>query len=72
MTESGDIRVTPEPQYLPGQEVITKTFQIKFNQVYLSKPIVIEKVRGPTAQHIAVYSLLQCFAISHMLATHMV
>mmetsp|Transcript_12 Transcript_12/g.18 ORF Transcript_12/g.18 Transcript_12/m.18 type:complete len:416 (+) Transcript_12:30-1277(+) len=43
VNESGDIRVTPEPQYLPGQKVITKTFQIKFNQVYLSKPIIIEK-----------------------------
>ncbi|KAG5179521.1 hypothetical protein JKP88DRAFT_200959 [Tribonema minus] len=43
VTESGDIRVTPEPQYLPGMEVTKKTFQIKFNQVYLSKPIVIEK-----------------------------
>lgn len=44
VTEAGDIRVTPEPQYLPGQEVVRKTFQIQFNQVYLSKPIVIEKV----------------------------
>lgn len=47
VSDSGVIRVTPEAQYLPGNQnepkSSTKIFQITFGQVYLSKPIVVEK-----------------------------
>ena len=42
--DSGDIRVTPEAQFAPGQEAAKIILQIKFGQVYLSKPMVTEKV----------------------------
>lgn len=50
--DSGDIRVTPEIQHLVGydEEIsaddapgLKKVFEIKFGQVYLSKPTVVEK-----------------------------
>ncbi|CAM9151953.1 unnamed protein product [Chrysoparadoxa australica] len=41
--DSGDVTVIPRPQYLPGQDTVQKKYQIEFDQVYLSKPIVVEK-----------------------------
>jgi len=50
--DSGDIRVTPEIQHLVGYDEdisaddapgTKKVFEIKFGQVYLSKPTVVEK-----------------------------
>ncbi|CAM9765797.1 unnamed protein product, partial [Phaeothamnion confervicola] len=43
VSETGDIYVRPEPQYVPGMEPVRRTFRISFGQVYLSKPIVVEK-----------------------------
>jgi DNA-directed RNA polymerase II subunit RPB2 len=51
VTENGDIRLAPEPQHLPGQDPLHRVFQIKFNQVYLSKPVVIEKDGSVTNMH---------------------
>mmetsp|Transcript_40541 Transcript_40541/g.53359 ORF Transcript_40541/g.53359 Transcript_40541/m.53359 type:complete len:1186 (+) Transcript_40541:199-3756(+) len=45
---SGDIRVTPEAQYLPGQAVDQKTYVVSFGQVYLSRPTQVEKDNSVT------------------------
>mmetsp|Transcript_8656 Transcript_8656/g.25884 ORF Transcript_8656/g.25884 Transcript_8656/m.25884 type:complete len:344 (-) Transcript_8656:2933-3964(-) len=42
--DSGELRVKPEAQYIPGQERSTDaTFFVLFNQVYVSKPTATEK-----------------------------
>jgi len=45
---SGDIRVSPEAQYLPGQTVEQRTFVVGFGQVYLSRPTQVEKDNSVT------------------------
>jgi hypothetical protein len=44
VSDSGDIQIRPVKQYIPGQEVPDKLFQVQFGQVYLSAPHVVEKV----------------------------
>ena len=41
--DAGDVRVTPEQQYLPGQNVDSvTTYKVEFTQVYVSKPTSTE------------------------------
>ncbi|CAM9155861.1 unnamed protein product, partial [Laminaria digitata] len=43
VSSAGEIKITPELQYMPGQETVRRTFQINFGQVYLAKPTAREK-----------------------------
>lgn len=43
VSSAGEIKLTPELQYMPGQENVRRTFQINFGQVYLAKPTAREK-----------------------------
>eukprot|EP00752_Nemacystus_decipiens_P002915 g2713.t1 len=43
VSSAGEIKITPELQYMPGQDTVRRTFQINFGQVYLAKPTAREK-----------------------------
>ena len=43
VSSAGEIKLTPELQYMPGQDTVRRTFQINFGQVYLAKPTAREK-----------------------------
>lgn len=43
VSSQGEIKITPELQYMTGQEMVRRTFQINFGQVYLAKPTAREK-----------------------------
>ena len=38
----GEVAVTPENQYLPGQDVSQYTYVIKFDEVFVSAPVHTE------------------------------
>jgi RNA polymerase beta subunit len=44
VSDSGDIKIRPVKQYIPGQDIPDKLFRVQFGQVYLSAPHVVEKV----------------------------
>lgn len=43
VSSQGEIKITPELQYMTGQDTVRRTFQINFGQVYLAKPTAREK-----------------------------